>query len=74
MAVVIVAAVEASQRLDGVPGEVLAAFGLAGVVPLRLPGGQGTAWRVGTDGVHSAARTAQPVTELVLARLTHPAR
>ena len=27
--------------------EVLAAFGLAGVVPVRLPGGQGTAWRAG---------------------------
>lgn len=47
MGVVIVAAVEASQRLDGVPGEVLAAFGLDGAVPLRLPGGQGTAWRAG---------------------------
>jgi uncharacterized protein (TIGR02569 family) len=34
-------------RLDGVPGEVLAAFGLAGTVPVRLAGGQGTAWRAG---------------------------
>lgn len=38
---------EASQRLDGVPEEVLTAFGLGGAVPLRLPGGQGTAWRAG---------------------------
>ena len=29
------------------PGAVLAAFGLAGTVPTRLPGGQGTAWRAG---------------------------
>jgi uncharacterized protein (TIGR02569 family) len=33
--------------LDGVPEGVLAAFGLAGAVPVRLPGGQGTAWRAG---------------------------
>jgi uncharacterized protein (TIGR02569 family) len=33
--------------LDGVPEEVLAAFGLAGTVPMRLSGGQGTAWRAG---------------------------
>jgi uncharacterized protein (TIGR02569 family) len=31
----------------GVPGEVLGAFGVAGVVPELLPGGQGTAWRAG---------------------------
>jgi hypothetical protein len=55
--VVIVACVVASERLDVVPEEVLAAFGAAGVVPVRLPGGQGTAWRAG-----------QPVTDLVLAR------
>jgi uncharacterized protein (TIGR02569 family) len=30
-----------------VPAAVLAAFGLAGVVPARLAGGQGTAWRAG---------------------------
>jgi uncharacterized protein (TIGR02569 family) len=30
-----------------VPEEVLAAFRLAGAVPVRLPGGQGTAWRAG---------------------------
>jgi len=45
--VVIVACVAGSERLDGVPEGVLAAFGLAGAVPVRLPGGQGTAWRVG---------------------------
>jgi uncharacterized protein (TIGR02569 family) len=39
--------VAGSDRLDGVPEEVLAAFGLAGAVPVRLPGGQGTAWRAG---------------------------
>jgi uncharacterized protein (TIGR02569 family) len=33
--------------LDSVPGAVLTAFGLAGTVPTRLPGGQGTAWRAG---------------------------
>ena len=36
-----------SERADGVPGDVLAAFGLAGTVPARLAGGQGTAWRAG---------------------------
>jgi uncharacterized protein (TIGR02569 family) len=42
-----------SERLDSestaaaVPEEVLAAFGVAGVVPVRLAGGQGTAWRAG---------------------------
>jgi uncharacterized protein (TIGR02569 family) len=42
-----------SERLDSestaaeVPEEVLAAFGVAGVVPVRLAGGQGTAWRSG---------------------------
>ena len=45
--VVIVACVSSPQRPDGVPEEVLTAFGLAGVVPARLPGGQGTAWRAG---------------------------
>ena len=29
------------------PEEVLTAFGLAGTVPVPLPGGQGTAWRAG---------------------------
>jgi uncharacterized protein (TIGR02569 family) len=45
--VVIVACVVASERLDAVPDEVLASFGVAGVVPVRLPGGQGTTWRAG---------------------------
>jgi uncharacterized protein (TIGR02569 family) len=45
--VVIVSCVAGSERLDGVPEGVLAAFGLAGAVPVRLPGGQGTAWRAG---------------------------
>jgi uncharacterized protein (TIGR02569 family) len=36
-----------SGRLDSVPEGVLAAFGLAGTVPTRLAGGQGTAWRAG---------------------------
>ena len=36
-----------SERLDSVPDEVLAAFGVAGAVPVRLAGGQGTAWRAG---------------------------
>ena len=44
---VIVACVAGPQHPDGVPEEVLAAFGLAGFVPARLPGGQGTAWRAG---------------------------
>jgi uncharacterized protein (TIGR02569 family) len=35
------------ERLDTVPGRVLAAFGMTDVVPVRLPGGQGTAWRAG---------------------------
>ncbi len=43
----IVAFVPDCERADGVPGEVLAGFGLAGAVPVRLPGGQGTAWRAG---------------------------
>jgi uncharacterized protein (TIGR02569 family) len=46
-AAVIVAWVSGPEPPDGVPGEVLTAFGLAGVVPVRLPGGQGTAWRAG---------------------------
>jgi uncharacterized protein (TIGR02569 family) len=37
----------ASERFDAVPGEVLAAFGVAGTEPVRLAGGQGTAWRAG---------------------------
>jgi uncharacterized protein (TIGR02569 family) len=45
--VVIVASVIASEPVDTVPADVLAAFGLAGVVPVRLPGGQGSAWRAG---------------------------
>lgn len=36
-----------SARLERVPEGVLAAFGLAGSVPVRLSGGQGTAWRAG---------------------------
>jgi uncharacterized protein (TIGR02569 family) len=36
-----------SELLDAVPEGVLAAFGVAEVVPVRLPGGQGTAWRAG---------------------------
>jgi uncharacterized protein (TIGR02569 family) len=44
---VIVTRVTAAERRDGVPEEVLTAFGLAGTVPARLPGGQGTAWRAG---------------------------
>ena len=45
--VVIVACVTGAGRLNSVPEEVLAAFGLAGTVPMRLSGGQGTAWRAG---------------------------
>ena len=30
-----------------VPEEVLTSFGVAGTVPVRLPGGQGTTWRAG---------------------------
>ena len=37
----------AAARLVAPPTEVLAAFGLADVVPVRLAGGQGTAWRAG---------------------------
>ena len=37
----------ASVRPDAVPEGVLAAFGLAGAVPVRLPSGQGTTWRAG---------------------------
>jgi len=39
--------VTAPERPDGVPEEVLAAFGLAGAVPALLPGGQGGTWRAG---------------------------
>ena len=46
-AVDIVARMVASERLDGVPEDVLAAFGVAGVTAVRLSGGQGTAWRAG---------------------------
>jgi len=35
------------ERLDTVPGEVLDAFGMTDVVPVRLPGGESTAWRAG---------------------------
>lgn len=45
--VVIVACMVASERLDTVPEGVLATFGVAGVVPVLLPGGQGTTWRAG---------------------------
>jgi uncharacterized protein (TIGR02569 family) len=45
--VVIVACMIASQHPDAVPEGVLVAFGLAGAVPVRLPGGQGTTWRAG---------------------------
>jgi uncharacterized protein (TIGR02569 family) len=44
----------ASQRADGVPEGVLAAFGVAGAVPVRLSGGQGTAWRAGQVVLKSA--------------------
>jgi uncharacterized protein (TIGR02569 family) len=44
---VIVACVAGPERPGGVPEEVLTAFGLAGAVPARLSGGQGTAWRAG---------------------------
>jgi uncharacterized protein (TIGR02569 family) len=44
---VIVTRVTGPQRPDGVPEEVLTAFGLDGVAPARLAGGQGTAWRAG---------------------------
>ena len=37
----------ASERPDAVPEGVLAAFGLAGVTAVRLPGGEGTTWRAG---------------------------
>ncbi len=37
----------ASERVGTVPGGVLAAFGVTDVIPVRLPGGQGTAWRAG---------------------------
>jgi uncharacterized protein (TIGR02569 family) len=36
-----------SERVDTVPAGVLAAFGVGEVVPVRLPGGQGTTWRAG---------------------------
>ena len=45
--VAIVARVVVLEHLDTVPDGVLAAFGVAGVVPVRLPGGQGTTWRAG---------------------------
>ena len=45
--VVIVACVAGSERLDCLPEGVLAVFELAGTVPVRLPGGQGIAWRAG---------------------------
>ena len=52
--VVILACVAGSERLDGVPEEVLAAFRLAGAVPVRLPGGQGTTWRAERGGLKPA--------------------
>ena len=45
--VVTVAGVVASERVHAVPEGVLAAFGVAGVEPVRLAGGRGTAWRAG---------------------------
>ncbi len=45
--VVIVACMVASERPDAVPKAVFAAFGMGDVVPVRLPGGQGTTWRAG---------------------------
>ena len=53
--------------------DVLAAFG-AHADPVRLPGGEGTAWRAGPivlkpAGLETVARTSRPVTVLVLARL-----
>jgi uncharacterized protein (TIGR02569 family) len=37
----------AAERLDALPEAVLTAFGVAGTVPVRLPGGRGTTWRAG---------------------------
>jgi len=37
----------APEHVDEVPEGVLAAFGVAGTVPVRLPGGRGTTWRAG---------------------------
>jgi uncharacterized protein (TIGR02569 family) len=45
--VVMVACVVAPERAGLVPEGVLAAFGVAGVVPVRLAGGRGTCWRAG---------------------------
>lgn len=45
--VVIVASMVVPERLAAVPEEVLAAFGVGGVVPVPLPGGEGTSWRAG---------------------------
>jgi uncharacterized protein (TIGR02569 family) len=42
-----VACMVAPERLDVVPDGVLAAFGVTGAVPVRLPGGQGSTWRAG---------------------------
>ncbi|HWG01718.1 MAG TPA: phosphotransferase [Trebonia sp.] len=36
-----------AEHVDEVPADVLAAFGAAGLIPERLPGGQGTTWRAG---------------------------
>jgi uncharacterized protein (TIGR02569 family) len=44
---VIVAFVIIAADQDAVPEGVLASFGVAGIVPVRLPGGQGTTWRAG---------------------------
>jgi uncharacterized protein (TIGR02569 family) len=37
----------ASEHLDELPAGVLAAFGVAGTVPVRLAGGRGMTWRAG---------------------------
>ena len=42
-----VASKAVSECPEAVPEGVLAAFGVGGVVPERLPGGQGTTWRAG---------------------------
>ena len=36
-----------SEHLEELPAGVLAAFGVAGTVPVRLAGGRGTTWRAG---------------------------
>jgi uncharacterized protein (TIGR02569 family) len=44
---VIVASVSALEHQEAVPDGVLAAFGVSGAIPVRLPGGQGVTWRAG---------------------------